>query len=244
MENRFFTVADRSFLDALHAYGAAEVMRGKSWASVLEKFMAIWLSYSIKHVPRGSREAVDKNLLAEVRDAARPAPSMAAALKPGASKAATRRAVTVDTFRFTKVARMVAKMNYRNARAAKTPEAFYAIVRRKYAAQLTSINVHVAALVMPFRALKGRGGDTAGVRKFKNGPFDIVREASEGAARVAVEAYASAKKTKTNPRPLGMQGTAGQVFVKTMRMVEATAWQWYAEKIHNAARKQGFKVAA
>lgn len=241
MAENFIVVTDNSFGAALGRYAAAEELRGKAIGYTLEKVMALWISYALHQTPRGSREEINGYLMQQVTTL-RSLPARAA-LTGGESKAARRRAETVDVYRNTLAARIVAALNIYGARGASSPAKFYAFVRRFHARRLASVNVHRASLVMPLKELKGRFSDST-VKKLRRAAHSLEKRAANELASVAVEAWGSARKTQSNANPKGMQGTAGAVFFKTMTMVEATMEKWTQEKIETLARRTGFQVPA
>lgn len=241
---KFFKVTDISYLTGLSLYAASEEMRGKTWGQTLRKLLGVWLRECIKRMPKGDKSKVDKNLLKTVR-AVNASAAVAPVGKRGkVTKKASAAAQFQNEYRNKMVTLAVMAFNYYGARGAKTPGEVYRIVNRYYQAKVSSTRTHIAALVMPLRELRAgaAGSDAAGVRKLKNPAHELTVRETDSFASVAVEAWASAKKTKANPNPKGMEGQAGDVFAATMQAVEDTAMQWYQERLMKSARGAGFTV--
>ncbi len=232
---RFIRVTDSSLLPCTAAYIASEAMRGRSYMQTLQKVMRFWLSFCLKRVPKGDKAKVENYLMKEVDHIK--ASGAEAALPGDASKQAKRRAANIDRFRGTLIARLIRKFNIYGARARRAPAAFYQLCARYLSRRKSSVNVHRASLIDPLRKLKGTAGDGM---KAKHSPHALVEKATEAFASIAVDAWGSSRKTKSNPRPKGMAGVAGKVFHQTMSMLERITAQWLTERLLPPARRSGF----
>lgn len=236
----FIKITDLSMMPSLAAYARSEQLRGRSLMDTMRKLMKFWLSFCLKQVPKGDRAKVESYLLAiNPGEKALQSPSRAAGLSQNASKRSRSRAARVDRLRGTRLAVIMRKFNIYGAKAIRNPERFYQLCARYLSRRKAGVNVHRASLIDPLKRFKGTASHSA---KLKKSPHAVFERASENFAKLAVDAWGSARITPQNPSPKGMEGIAGRVFFRTMRMVETIAKKWLLERLVKGARQSGFQA--
>jgi hypothetical protein len=231
-------IIDFSADSALARYAVSQGLRGKSLMEILRRIMKFWVSFHIAKVPKGDRAGITAYLTKEVTELH--SATAASALTDASSKAARGRAAVIDALRNTKAARIMAAFNIYGARAAKTPEQFYALVKRWIRRREFSANLLRAGSLAALRALKvPRGGQ---IPSYNNAPGSYQETIADQAGSILVENWASQRVTRANPHPEGIVGKAGDSFSRAANEVEALVLKFELDAVEKAAAKEGFAV--
>jgi len=259
MDESFLKISDRTFLDGIARYAAAEAFRGKSLLDTLTKVMGIWVSFGLKLIPKGDRQKIHSYLMAKPGGK-----SKKGRLRKWRERVAARLTEWLGLNTFNTLGRP--GRPHRRRATAKVPELagkrvcaivsaldiyyarrqargrFYTLARRFLRRRESSANTLRGGLIDPLRKLKKRApGDGA---RHKHSPHDLQQKAAADFAMIAVDTWASARKTRSNRRPLGVKGKAGDVFMRTMGSLHKMVEEWTSEKMIRAARDSGLASPA
>lgn len=220
-------------------------------AGTLQRLMKQWISYSLSLVPKGDKARIESWLMQPAKKSRfrrlktwrdRQIAALYASGTPSRGKKF--RAASGSTgggqMSGTRAAAIVVALDLYHARSMKRADQLLraeVFVRRRKA----SANTLRGGLIDPLRKLKGSAGGGA---RHKNSPHELKEQALDDFARIVVETWASARKTKRNRSPMGIRGKAGDVFLRKMGDLHKTVEKWYAERVIRTARKAGLQSPA
>lgn len=219
---------DLSASESLRKYAGAEAFRGKGMAETMKKVMRFWVDFATAKIPKGDAAKVENDLKS---------------LVAGYSRIGTRRGKAADAWRGTYAARIVAMIDWQNARKLKGA-AFYAAVRRFVAKRKFASNLHRSGMRPAFLALRGKISKAGRLPQFASQPGSYSDQIKEAVTEILVENWARAG----GPKSEGITGTinkkyVGGAFEEALAQVESYFLGLYEKDIKTIAEKVGLKAS-
>lgn len=229
-----FEVTERALIEAIGTFATQRALKGKGLAETAAKVMRLWVSQAVDNIPPGDRGKVESYLMREVTTYRR----TVEATKN--TKKAVKQAALANKYRHTVAARIVGALNIGRARGKPAGE-YYQKVNAWVQKRIFAVNLHRAGLIPARKVLRVR--DARGnPPKIRTAPGGISETLRDEIAEILVENWASSEQTKTNPRPKGIVGLAGNAFDAGLEQMNRTLTAWVLEDMNRAGRRSGFST--
>lgn len=215
---------------AFDEWGALQRVRGKSAHEVLRKLMREWIKIAISMIDAGDAATIRSDLMKMRRNYQPPKGGVKGAM--------------ADKYRGTIAALIVQRLNWKGANSAKNKRggsAFYGKVGQFINARVFSRNLHKAGFRPALAALKTAPPPGTRVPNYSKMPGSFRETATEWAASLIAENFASSAKRPGNTKePLGIEGLAPTVLSDAEEELAKKLERWLAADLEAAAAKVGF----
>lgn len=229
-----FHFTDLSASSALLKYAGLQGLKGRSMESTLRHIMKFWVSFAMKKIPQGKVSKIMADLGRVITSYSRISSGMVG-MKTNLRTRKTTRDRTIDRWRGTYAAALVAMLDYKGARTMGAAQ-FYRTVAQFVSRRRFAANLHRSGLRPAIMRLRAKTTGAGRLPEFKNQPGLHKEQVSARVAEILVENWAASRDGD------GITKLAPGAFDDAFAEVEKILTKWFEKDIKKWAKEVGLRA--